>query len=49
MIYEDELPTWKVANIVSGSDEYVKFAFECNECTSHDNTEDNDIETSFTK
>lgn len=49
MIYEDELPTWKVANIVSGSDEHVKFAFECNECTSHDNAEELDVETSLTK
>ena len=49
MIYEDELPTWKVSNIVSGSDEYVKFAFECNECTSHDNDEDLKVETSLTK
>ena len=49
MIYEDELPTWKVAHIVSGSDEYVKFAFECNECTSHDNAEENETETSLTK
>ena len=47
MIYENELPTWKVAQIVSGSDEYVKFAFECNECTSHDNAEENNIEISI--
>jgi hypothetical protein len=47
MIYENELPTWKVTQIVSGSDEYVKFAFECNECTTHDNTEENNIEISI--
>ena len=49
MIYEDELPTWKVTQIVSENDEYVKFAFECNECTSHDNTTEIEIETSLTK
>lgn len=49
MIYENELPTWKVVQIVSGSDEYVKFAFECNECTSHDNAEETEIETSLSK
>lgn len=48
MIYEDELPTWKVSHIISG-DEYVKFAFECNECTSHDNTEETETETSLSK
>jgi hypothetical protein len=49
MIYEDELPTWKVAQIVSGNDEHVKFAFESNECTSHDNVDEIEVETSLTK
>ena len=49
MIYEDELPTWKVAHIVCGNDEYVKFAFESNECTSHNNVEEAEVETSLTK
>jgi hypothetical protein len=49
MIYEDELPTWKVAQIVSGNDEFVKFAFECNETTSHDNIDESEVEISITK
>ncbi|MBO5827124.1 MAG: hypothetical protein J6R59_01400 [Paludibacteraceae bacterium] len=49
MIYENEIPTWKVAQIVSGNDEFVKFAFECNECTSHDTSDEIETETSLTK
>ena len=37
MIYENELQPWKVNTTLTESDEYVKFAFECNETTSHDN------------
>lgn len=43
MIYENQLETWKVAQIISHNDEYVKFAFECNEITTHDNTEDTEV------
>lgn len=49
MIYENELPTWKVVHIVSGNDEFVKFAFECNETTTHDNTEKSEVEFSLSK
>lgn len=43
MIYENQLEAWKVTQICSHNDEYVKFAFECNEVTTHDNTEDNEV------
>lgn len=45
MITENELPTWQVANIVSANDNVVKFAFECNEATTHDN--EKEIETTI--
>lgn len=37
MIYEGEESSVNVAHILSANDEYVRFAFECNETTSHDN------------
>jgi hypothetical protein len=49
MIYENELPTWKVTQIVSGNDNFVKFAFENNECTTHDIDDKNDVEITLNK
>lgn len=37
MIYENELKPWEINTSFTKNDEYVKFAFECNETTSHDN------------
>lgn len=31
MIYENEMKSWEVVEILSQKDEYVKFAFEHNE------------------
>lgn len=39
MIYENELKSWEVVEILSQKDDYVKFAFEKNEIeTSSENT-----------
>lgn len=39
MIYENEMKSWEVVEILSQKDEYVKFAFEHNESeTSSENT-----------
>lgn len=40
MIYENQEPSWKVVNNSTINDNFVKFAFECNECTTHDNVEE---------
>ena len=40
MIYEDELKPWEINHVLTENDEYVKFAFESNETTSHDNIDD---------
>lgn len=33
MIYENELKSWEIVQILTQKDDYVKFAFECNEVT----------------
>lgn len=39
MIYENEIKSWEVVEILSQKDDYVKFAFERNESiTSSENT-----------
>lgn len=39
MIYENQEAAWSVNTSQTGQDDMVRFAFECNETTSHDNEE----------
>ena len=43
MICENQLEPWTVVQVATGNSDYVRFAFECNDVTTHDNEEETEI------